>query len=79
MHISSNWAGTLVPHFTPIASCGQVPNIDELKKKTHSIVSIYTVQLLPVEQNNFVTVSFCRFCIVNLHCVLCRLSILLFK
>lgn len=67
------WSGTSVPHFTSIASCGQVPNIDELskRKKKHSIVSIYTVQLLSVEQKTFVTVSFCRFCIVNLHYVFC--------
>lgn len=32
------WSGTSVPHFTSIASCGQVPNIDELSKRKKKTV-----------------------------------------
>lgn len=73
IHISSRWSsGTSVPHFTSIASCGQVPNIDNWNrsKKKHSIVSIYTVQL-SVEQNTLSLYHFVDFVLLTGMYVFC--------
>lgn len=81
IHISSRWSsGTSVPHFTSIASCGQVPNIDNWNRSKKKQYCIHLYCTVVCRTKHFVTVSFCRFCIVNWYvCILFRFSILLFK